>query len=153
MKGPPGRSRSALQRRNTSIDARFAASADFRGAECDARFTRCFQGLAGMFLRQGQEPLQNPRPLDAPRRKHRRGPLLSLVSNQADLAQQIAHPTFQAADLLFRQVLAVSAEAAWLAPHMHGDLFPAVVEDADLTREVWVRWDARLVASLYALRL
>jgi hypothetical protein len=44
----------------------------------DRDFAGFFQGLAGMFLGEGQQSLKNTRAFDAPRYQHGFGPLLGL---------------------------------------------------------------------------
>ena len=55
----------------------------------NGRFTGIFQGVAGMFLRQGEQALQHACPFDAAGGEHRLGPGLGVWADQANFVQQI----------------------------------------------------------------
>jgi hypothetical protein len=72
--------------------------------------------------------LQHAHSSDPARRKHRLGPVGRLGTEHADLGQQPRCASFNAIDLLGRQVLSERAKAPRFVPQMQGDLLETLVK-------------------------
>jgi len=93
--------------------------------------TNFVEGVARIRLGQREETLQHPNSLDSSGLQHGFGPGQGLFADPPNLAEQPGRTPFHATDFLFGEVFGVGAEAALFVPHVHGDLLPALIEDAD----------------------